>query len=136
MTNAQPKEISLADAWELLSSDPAAVLIDVRTKAEWNFVGVPDLSTIGKEVQLVELNQFPSGQNPLFLAEANAAAPNKEAPVLLICRSGARSASAAAAMTDAGWTNTINVVAGFEGDLDGSRHRHGGWKSANPWSQS
>jgi len=135
MTENQPKEINLADAWELLTSDPDSVLVDVRTAAEWNFVGTPDLSSIDKSVHLVELNQFPGGRNPSFLDEVSSAAPDKDAPTLLICRSGARSAAAAAQMSEAGWTNAINVVAGFEGDLNAQSHRDGGWKSANPWTQ-
>lgn len=127
-------DMTLEQAWDLLKTDPSAVLIDVRTEAEWNFVGVPDLSPINKSVYLVE---WAAGgiPNPLFVNQAGEAAPDKDAPVLLLCRSGARSAAAMNALADAGWKNPINVVAGFEGDLDEARHRVGGWKFNLPWIQ-
>ena len=126
---------SLADAWNTLERDPNAVLIDVRTEAEWNFVGVPDLSSIDQQVRLVQWTTYPGGQpNPDFLSAATAdLAPDQ--PILLLCRSGARSLAAANALSAAGFTNTFNVVAGFEGDLDASSHRHGGWKDELPWRQ-
>ena len=43
-----------AKAWAALAADPSAHLVDVRTVAEWNFVGLPDLGTLGKRVLLVE----------------------------------------------------------------------------------
>ena len=134
-------DLSVEDAWELLKSDPQARLVDVRTSAEWNFVGLPDLSILGKEVALVEWQQFPTMQvNPTFVADAaQVSAGSKDAPVLFICRSGARSRSAAVALTREGFTRAYNVAGGFEGDLDGERHRgnSNGWKAAGlPWKQT
>ena len=134
-------DLSAEDAWTLLKSDPKAVLVDVRTKAEWNFVGLPDLSPLGRDVALVEWQMFPTMQvNPGFVADTVAAAgPDKTAPVLFLCRSGARSRSAAIALTQAGYSKAYNVAGGFEGDLDGERHRgtRNGWKAAGlPWKQS
>lgn len=128
-------ELSLEAAWDMLSSNPSAVLIDVRTQAEWNFVGVPDLRSIDQELQLVEWITYPEGSpNPDFVAQA-AAGLDTQQPVLLLCRSGARSLAAAEALSAAGFSTTYNVVAGFEGDLDAEGHRHGGWKDALPWRQ-
>jgi rhodanese-related sulfurtransferase len=62
-----------------------------------------------------------------------------EAPLLFLCRSGARSRQAAIAMTNAGRARCLNISDGFEGPLDPWRHRNvvGGWKAVNlPWSQS
>lgn len=132
-------DVSAAEAWELLKSDPKARLIDVRTTAEWNFVGLPDLSTLGQEADLIEWQKFPTMQpNPGFVAAASEGA-DKDAPILFLCRSGARSRSAAIAMTDAGFSRAYNIAGGFEGDLDGERHRGhaNGWKAAGlPWKQS
>ena len=129
------RQIDLDTAWSILSEDPTATLIDVRTRAEWGFVGTPDLSPIHKQARLVEWIDYPSGShNPNFIAEASHGL-DKEAPVLLMCRSGARSNAAANALTAAGFTQAINVAAGFEGDLDGNGHRHGGWKDKLPWKQ-
>jgi rhodanese-related sulfurtransferase len=133
-------DISAAEAWQQLQSDPKAQLVDVRTMAEWNFVGLPDLGAVGRKVHCVEWQSFPTGaQNPGFVAEASAAlGADTSAPVLLICRSGARSRAAAIALTRAGFEKAFNVAGGFEGDSDGEGHRGNinGWKAANlPWRQ-
>ena len=129
-------EMSLEDAWSMLSSEDAATLIDVRTTAEWNFVGVPDLAAIGKEVRLVEWSRFPDGSaNERFVEEATADL-TADQPLLLLCRSGARSRAAAQVLEAAGFPRVYNVTAGFEGDLDTDSHRHGGWKERLPWRQS
>ncbi len=66
-------DISAAEAWEQLKADPKAQLIDVRTVAEWNFVGLPDLSSLGRRAHCVEWQSFPTGaQNPGFRAGSGA----------------------------------------------------------------
>jgi rhodanese-related sulfurtransferase len=133
-------DVSPADAWKTLNADPAAQVIDVRTTAEWNFVGLPDLSGAHREVQLVEWQSFPTmAPNPEFVAQVSAANADKNAPLFFLCRSGARSRAAAIAMTRAGYTRAYNIAGGFEGDLDPERHRgqHNGWKASGlPWRQS
>ena len=134
-------DLGATDAWALLQSDPAAQLVDVRTVAEWSFVGLPDLAGIGRQVHCVEWQSYPSmAQNPSFVAQAGAAiGSRKDAPVLLLCRSGGRSRAAAMAMTAAGYMQAYNVAGGFEGDLDKNSHRGGanGWKAAGlPWRQT
>lgn len=129
-------DVSLEDAWSALADDPSAVLIDVRTTAEWTFVGVPDLTTVGKSLRTVSWTEWPGGvANASFLDEAGAGLETNQ-PIYLLCRSGARSRAAAVALEAAGYTNTFNVVAGFEGDLGPDGHRHGGWKDTLPWLQS
>jgi rhodanese-related sulfurtransferase len=135
-------DISVAEAWELLKSDPAAQIVDVRTTAEWNYVGLPDLSSTGRKLHTVEWQTFPSGQpNPAFVGQAAQALGNiaPDTAVMFLCRSGVRSRAAAIAMTRAGFTRAYNIAGGFEGDLDGERHRGAmnGWKAAGlPWKQS
>lgn len=128
-------QISLEEAWDILSEDADAVLIDVRTVAEWSFVGIPDLTSLGKNARTVEWTTFPSGQpNPQFVEQATEGiAP--EQTLLMLCRSGARSNAAAEALSANGFT-AINIGSGFEGDLDPQGHRHGGWKDVLPWRQS
>jgi rhodanese-related sulfurtransferase len=130
-------ELTLEEAWAMLGQDPAAVLIDVRTAAEWNFVGLPDLTGVGKEARLVEWITYPGGDpNPDFLEQATAEL-EPGTPVLLLCRSGARSLNAAKALTAAGYGPAWNVTAGFEGPLDDAGHRGGGWRHEGlPWRQS
>jgi rhodanese-related sulfurtransferase len=137
-------DISAAEAWDLLKSDPHAQLVDVRTLAEWNFVGLPDLAALAREVHCVEWQTFPTGApNGAFVQQASAAlaaaGAAQDTPLLFLCRSGARSRAAAIAMTQAGFQKSFNVAGGFEGDLDGMRHRgqSNGWKAQGlPWRQS
>jgi rhodanese-related sulfurtransferase len=133
-------DISATEAWDRLRNDPKAQLLDVRTVAEWNFVGLPDLSAIGRRVHCVEWQSFPSGAaNPGFVVEASQALDDPRSQVMVICRSGARSRAAAIALTQAGFTQAFNIAGGFEGDADGEGHRGGvnGWKAADlPWRQS
>ena len=129
-------DVSPAEAFERLSSDVNAVLIDVRTQAEWAFVGLPLVE------RLVRLSWqvFPSMQvDGDFADKVRAAGVTESDEVFLICRSGGRSAAAANALTAAGFENCHNVAQGFEGDRDAEGHRGtvGGWKAARlPWAQS
>ena len=134
-------DLNASDAWALLSSHPEAQLVDVRTTAEWSFVGLPDLGTIGRRAICLEWQTYPSmAVNQAFAAQADQAlGGRKDAPVLFLCRSGVRSRAAAAAMTAAGYTQAYNIVGGFEGDMDAASHRGqiNGWKAAGlPWKQT
>jgi rhodanese-related sulfurtransferase len=134
-------DLGAAEAWTLLGSERTAQLVDVRTHAEWNFVGTPDLSGLGRETHFVEWLDFPTqAPNQDFVAQAGAALnARKDAPVLFLCRSGGRSRAAAEAMTAAGYTRAYNIADGFEGDPDENRHRgiKNGWKAAGlPWIQT
>jgi rhodanese-related sulfurtransferase len=133
-------DVTPATAWKILGESPKSTLIDVRTRAEWNYVGLPDLTPLDKRPALVEWQVFPSMQlNPEFVSALSGAIADKEAPLLFICRSGARSAAAAKAMTAAGYSSCFNVADGFEGPLDAHARRGAaaGWKAAGlPWRQT
>jgi len=133
-------DVDPTTAWKILGENKDAILIDCRTRAEWNYVGLPDLETLGKKPALIEWQVFPSMQpNPEFVAALSGALADKEAPLLFICRSGARSAAAAKAMTAAGYSTCLNVADGFEGPLDAQAKRGtaGGWKAVGlPWRQT
>lgn len=139
MSKSYAGDLSPKEAWELLRSDAQAMLVDVRTPAEWNYVGVPDLAGIGKKPVLVPWIDFPSMQpNERFVDEVSRAL-TPGAPVVFLCRSGVRSKAAAAALTAAGFGPCYNIMAGFEGDPDPSRHRgtQSGWKvDGLPWVQN
>jgi rhodanese-related sulfurtransferase len=128
------------EAWRVLRDEADSVLVDVRTDAEWTYVGLPDLSGLGKETVCVAWQVFPRmGLNPHFLAEIAARGVRREQTLLLLCRSGVRSRHAAAALTGAGFARCYNVAEGFEGDRDEAHHRgrRGGWKVRGlPWVQS
>ncbi len=126
-------------AWEALRTDPAAQLIDVRTDAEWNFVGVPDLLAAGKQAVLIPWQVYPAmavnGQFTSHLAEAGL---TPEHHLYFICRTGGRSLAAARAAQAAGYAHAFNVADGFEGPPDAAGHRGtaAGWKAAGlPWRQ-
>jgi len=122
-----------AEAYELLQKAPGAKLVDVRTRAEWDYVG-----RVPGAVQ-IEWQRYPTGQpNADFLVDLQAQV-DPEALVMFLCRSGARSHAAATAAASAGYTQAFNVVQGFEGDKDQNGHRNtvGGWRAAGlPWVQS
>jgi rhodanese-related sulfurtransferase len=132
-------DVDVVTAWEGVKSTANAVLVDVRTQAEWNFVGVPDLSSAEKQPVLVEWQVFPTMDlNASFVDAVSAAAPDKSAPIYFLCRSGARSKSAAIAMTQAGYAECYNIAQGFEGPHDAEQHRGAtdGWKARGlPWIQ-
>ncbi|HSE09683.1 MAG TPA: rhodanese-like domain-containing protein [Nocardioidaceae bacterium] len=131
-------DLTPTEAWELLDSDPEATLVDVRSEAEWMFVGVPDVTGLGKKLVTVAWNHWPGGtRNDSFLDDL-AAAGVRNGPVLFICRSGARSQAAAVAATQTGISPAYNVSEGFEGDLDEHGHRGvTGWRARGlPWRQS
>lgn len=143
MTPSSPSpyagDISPAEAWARLKADPKAQLVDVRTTAEWNFVGLPDLSSLGRQVHCIEWQSFPSGaRNAGFVVEAGQVLADPKAPVMMLCRSGARSRAAAIALTEAGFAQVFNIAGGFEGDADHEGHRGNtnGWKAEElPWRQ-
>ncbi len=134
-------DISPLEAWKLLSDNPNAVLVDVRTDAEWRFVGVPDLSSLGREVVFIVWNTTDGRHNENFTDELRERIPpaegHEERPVAFLCRSGHRSIGAAEAATQAGITPAYNVVDGFEGHLDAHGHRgESGWRATGlPWKQ-
>ena len=122
--------VTPVETWELLKQAPGTKLVDVRTRAEWDWVGhIPGAIEI-------EWQSYPGGQpNPGFLAQLRRQV-DPESLVMFICRSGARSHNAACLATEAGYTESYNVLEGFEGNVDanGQRGKLGGWRLAGlPW---
>jgi rhodanese-related sulfurtransferase len=121
-------------AWGLLQQNDSAVLVDVRTQMEHAFVGHP----VG--AVYIPWKEAPNGEiNPNFIGDVKKLVPDYDAPILLLCRSGQRSLSAARALEDAGYKRLINIIDGFEGPLDPHNHRGnlGGWRFCGlPWQQS
>ena len=132
-------DLSSQEAWEMLERDPEAVLIDVRTDAEWRYVGLPVLDRLGKRILCVSWQVYPDlSRNTDFVEEVASRGVAPGQTLLLICRSGARSRDAAIALTARGYARCYNVADGFEGGHDEDRHRgtREGWKVAGlPWGQ-
>ena len=139
-------DVDPTETWAGLAKNSDSILVDVRTNAEWSFVGIPDLSNVNKQAILIEWNQFPTMTKNkdfalILMDKLNGAAPSD---VYFLCRSGVRSLAAAALMIEVfaaqGWSvNCINVTEGFEGDLDVNGHRGNlnGWKARGlAWRQS
>ncbi len=131
-------EVDPNSAWSILCEVKTARLIDVRTRAEWSFVGVPDIGETGSKPVFIEWSSFPDmSVNTAFADEVEKAVRAEvPGPFLFLCRSGGRSLQAAHAVAahyaDKGVEVTcLNVAEGFEGDVDASGHRgsHNGWKA-------
>lgn len=121
------------EAFQVWRGVNGAQLVDIRTKAEFDWIGrIPGAVEI-------EFSFYPGNvRNPEFLAQVEGMV-DKSAPVMFICRSGGRSHNAAMLATQAGYRECFNVLEGFEGDRDPSGHRNtvGGWRVAGlPWAQS
>ena len=121
-----------AEAFELWKSLPGARLVDVRTRAELDWVGrIPGAVEI-------ELLTYPGNRpNPAFAQQLAEQVP-ADVPVLFICRSGARSHNAAMVAMQSGYADCYNVLEGFEGEIDNSQHRGvgDGWRFYDlPWVQ-
>tara|TARA_Y100000996_G_C22514083_1_gene639704 strand:+ start:702 stop:1115 length:414 start_codon:yes stop_codon:yes gene_type:complete len=132
-------DISATEAWNMLMLDSESSLVDVRTFAEVNFVGVPDLYELGKKTIWVEWQNFPDGKNNQNFLEELEPHISSSSDILFLCRSGSRSRNAAIFMSEVGFKNCYNVADGFEGNLDQGSHRSNlnGWKSSGlPWKQS
>jgi len=132
-------DVPAREAWKILSDNPKAVLIDVRTKPEWGFVGVPDLSSLAKQTLCICWQNYPVMEvNEAFVKDVAAAGVGAGDPVYLLCRSGVRSIAAAQALTAQGYTACHNILDGFEGPHDEQGHRGAqrGWQAADlPWRQ-
>ena len=125
--------------WDALKTNPEAQLVDVRTDAEWNFVGVPDLAGAGKQAVLLPWQVYPTmARNPKFESQLTEAGFTPAHHIYFLCRSGVRSLAAAEAARAAGFPHVYNVADGFEGPPDAAGHRGvmAGWKAEGlPWRQ-
>jgi len=116
-----------AEAFELLQLDPSVRLVDVRTRAELDWVGRPAIDTA--QYSHIEWIHYPgSVPNTAFIQQLReVAAP--DTAVLFLCRSAARSKLAAVLAQKEGFTKAFDLLEGFEGDKDGQGHRKtiSGW---------
>jgi len=143
------KYVTAAQAADMLKAERARILfVDVRTRAEIQFVGYA--TDIDGVVPFVEMSQFADWDdaNSRYKLEPNASFSDgvtrllqakglaKTDKVILICRSGDRSARAADLLADAGYGNVYSVIDGVEGDLSPEGRRTvNGWKNAGlPWT--
>ncbi len=116
-----------AEAFELLQLDPRARIVDVRTRAELDWIGRPAVD--GVQYAHVEWIRYPgSVPNGEFIEQLRQVA-TPDTPILFLCRSAARSKLAAVAAQKEGFTQAFDFLEGFEGDKDGEGHR----KTVSGW---
>ena len=125
------------ETWEAMQGSPDAILVDVRTRPEWAYIGTVNLDALKRKPILIEWLRYPDmSVNPTFandlLDQLNGEVPSK---IFFLCRSGVRSLAAAYHVADVlgaqgTQTECVNILEGFEGDLDSDRHRGrvNGWK--------
>jgi rhodanese-related sulfurtransferase len=132
--NVHPQEV-----WQALESDPKAKLVDVRTTAEWAYVGLPDLTALSKKPVKIEWQVYPGmSVNADFMHKLRLEEVEPGDKVYFLCRSGVRSLAAAKLAAANGYAEVFNIADGFEGPKDAVGHRGtvAGWKQAGlPWSQ-
>lgn len=125
----QPQE-----AWDFLQRTPNAVLIDVRMSIESMYVGRPPGAINIPWYEFPDFEPNPSA----FVAAVEHEGLSKDQPLILLCRSGARTLTAGKLLLEHGFTKVMHVVHGFEGELDAHHHRStvSGWRHAGlPWEQ-
>jgi rhodanese-related sulfurtransferase len=130
MDHLEPRQ-----AWQYLQDHSDAIFVDCRSESEYMFVGHP------KGAMMLPWYDGPEWEkNPHFVGHVKklAGANFQKRPVVLICRSGNRSEEAGLALEAAGFHHVINVLHGFEGELDEEHHRNSktGWRvDGLPWEQ-
>lgn len=133
-------DVTPQEAWDLLTEIPESRLVDVRTEAEWQFVGVPNLDTVRKKPVFLSLLHYPGmTENKNFAPMLERSIVNKETPLLFLCRTGGRSTAAAKMASEMGYTHAFNIAGGFEGDHNevGHRSNTNGWRAEGlPWQQA
>ena len=139
---AMNTELTPPQAWDILQETASAVLLDVRSAMEYEYVGHP-LGAL--HVALMEppdwrpQTQFVERVRQLLALQEEECGKAEDRPVLVLCRSGKRSGLAAQLLREAGFRHVSNVLEGFEGDRDDNAHRNSinGWRFHNlPWEQS
>lgn len=142
MNDQSIKGITPPEAWEIMQSDSQAIVLDVRTSMEFDYVGHPAGAV---NIPWQEAPEWKIDDN--FVQKVRDKLRHiyettdsiEDITILTICRSGKRSQLAAQALTEGGFNKVYNIEQGFEGDRDGAKHRSriNGWRFHNlPWEQS
>ena len=142
MSETTIKEISPQQAWEILEAEPQAILLDVRTSMEYEYVGHPLNALHIPWMDAPDWNidtGFVDKVRQALLKRTGSDQELQSIAILAICRSGKRSQAAAEELARQGFDNLYNIEDGFEGDLDNNKRRNtiNGWRFADlPWEQS
>ena len=126
-------------AVERLQNNPQALFVDVRSKAEYKYVGFPENSILIPWIDDPDWESNPEAFSDSVMQELDGRENLLNTEIILICRSGFRSNEALKCLENKGFTQVSHVASGFEGDLDENDHRGNlnGWRhDGMPWSQS
>ena len=126
-------------AVERLQNNPQALFVDVRSKAEFKYVGYPENSILIPWIDDPDWEPNPEAFSDAVMQEIDGRENLLNTEIILICRSGFRSNEALKCLENKGFTQVSHVASGFEGDLDENDHRGNlnGWRhDGMPWSQS
>jgi len=126
-------------AIERLQNNPQALFVDVRSKAEFKYVGFPENSILIPWIDDPDWEPNPEAFSDAVMQELDGRENLSDTEIILICRSGFRSNEALKCLENKGFTQVSHVASGFEGDLDENDHRGNlnGWRhDGMPWSQS
>ena len=126
-------------AVERLQNNPQALFVDVRSKAEFKYVGYPENSILIPWIDDPDWEPNPEAFSDEVMQELDGRENLSDTEIILICRSGFRSNEALKCLENKGFTQVSHVASGFEGDLDENDHRGNlnGWRhDGMPWSQS
>ena len=126
-------------AIERLQNNPQALFVDVRSKAEYKYVGYPENSILIPWIDDPDWEPNPEAFSDAVMQELDGRENLLNTEIILICRSGYRSNDALKCLENKGFTQVSHVASGFEGDLDENDHRGNlnGWRhDGMPWSQS
>ena len=120
------KQLASKDIRSYLMAEPNSVLLDVRTKEEWDTIGKPDGEKIGLKTYFLSI-QFGNERifNENFVQEFKNLNIGQDHEILAICRSGGRSQAAAELLTRENYTCS-NISDGFEGNQENV-----GWKKCD-----
>ena len=126
-------------AIERLQNNSQALFVDVRSKAEYKYVGYPENSILIPWIDDPDWEPNPEAFSDAVMQELDGRENLSDTEIILICRSGFRSNEALKCLENKGFTQVSHVASGFEGDLDENDHRGNlnGWRhDGMPWSQS
>ena len=131
--------VTAEEAYKMWKSEAERVhILDVRTPEEYVFVGHAEMARnipllFVKHAWNAETNQFAVEPNPDFITEVKRLFSPTDT-LLVMCRSGDRSAMAVNALAKAGFVNVYNIIDGMEGDtVDDSKSKHHGKRMKNGW---
>jgi len=124
---AEIQQITGQEAWQMLLDDEKTLLVDVRTETEWRAIGVPDTTELGRPARFVSWTDENGAANPYFL-DLTTDGIDPDTPILLLCRSGARSNAAAELLIASGYSQAMNIIGGFEMPQEPGS----GWKDTLP----